>query len=139
MRIRFDFSNIHRTNTQEYAIRFLLGGIVTLASGLVAHEFGPVAEGLVLAFPAIFPASVTLVEKHETERKRSHGLYGVKRSRRCAALDAMGAALGSIGLVAFAAVGWRALPSFGAATVLCGATVAWLLVSLLAWRIRRAI
>lgn len=49
---------------------------------------------LLLAFPAIFPASVTLVEKHETEHKRSHGLYGVKRGRRCAALDCDGCCSG---------------------------------------------
>jgi hypothetical protein len=40
----------------QYALRFLFGGIVTAVAGLVAQHFGPVVAGLLLAFPAIFPA-----------------------------------------------------------------------------------
>jgi hypothetical protein len=34
----------------------------------------PVVGGLFLAFPAIFPASATLIEKHVRERKEKAGL-----------------------------------------------------------------
>jgi hypothetical protein len=42
----------------------LLGGVVTVVAGLLAKHYGPVFGGLFLAFPAIFPASATLVDKH---------------------------------------------------------------------------
>jgi hypothetical protein len=45
----------------QYALRFLFGGIVTAIAGLVAQHYGPVIAGLLLAFPAIFPASATLM------------------------------------------------------------------------------
>lgn len=59
--------------------------------------------GLFLAFPAMLCASATLVDSHERRRKNDAGLEGQQRGRDAAALDAAGAALGSIALVAFAA------------------------------------
>ncbi len=55
-----------------------------------------------LAMPAIFCASATLIERHETRRKREAGLRGTRRGREAAALEAAGAGLGSIGMLAFA-------------------------------------
>jgi len=94
MRISLDFSSLRRVRFYEYALRFLLGGLVTLATGLIAHSFGAAIGGLFLAFPAIFPASCTLVEKHEAEKKKNHGLNGTVRGRKAAALDSFGAVLG---------------------------------------------
>jgi hypothetical protein len=59
-----------------------------------------------LAFPAIFCASATLIEKHERERKAEKGLRGERRGKQAAALDAAGAGLGSFGLAAFALACW---------------------------------
>jgi hypothetical protein len=59
-------------------------------AGLLAKQFGPVFGGLFLAFPAIFPASVTLVEKHEREKKQKAGIMNSVRGRQAAALDAPG-------------------------------------------------
>ena len=56
--------------------------------------------------PAIFCASATLIEKHEIRRKREAGLDGERRGQGAAALDAAGAALGAIGMLAFAVVFW---------------------------------
>jgi hypothetical protein len=70
MRIELDVSALHRTRWSEYAVRFLFGGIVTAATGLIAKQFGPVVAGLFLAFPAIFPAGATLIEKHEKQKKQ---------------------------------------------------------------------
>jgi hypothetical protein len=36
---------------------------MTAIPGWIASKYGPVVGGLFLAFPAIFPASATLVEK----------------------------------------------------------------------------
>jgi hypothetical protein len=135
----FQFSNLRRVRVHEYLLRFLLGGLVTVATGLIAHIFGPQAGGLFLAFPAIFPASATLIEKHEAEKKRSHGSNGTLRGKHAAALDARGAALGSIGLAAFAASAAILLPGDKPALVLIVATGIWFVVAMLARTIRRAI
>ncbi len=62
---------LKETKWHEYAIRFLFGGIVTVATGWVSKEFGPAVGGLFLAFPAIFPASVTLVAEHRKRKEDS--------------------------------------------------------------------
>lgn len=139
MRMSLDFSSLRRVKYHEYAVRFLLGGLVTLATGLIAHSFGAAIGGLFLAFPAIFPASCTLVEKHEAEKKKNRGLRGTVRGRKAAALDSFGAALGSIGLAGFAVVGWRCFPTYAAALVLFSATFTWLAISLAAWEIRNVL
>ena len=58
MQIEFDFWVLRRTRWYEYALRFLFGGGVTVAAGLIAKQYGPVFGGLFLAFPAVFPASL---------------------------------------------------------------------------------
>jgi len=90
MKVHADFSALRRTKWYEYAIRFLFGGIVTAITGMIARKFGPQAGGLFLAFPAIFPATATLLEKHEEERKQRQGLNGTKRGRLVAGVDAGG-------------------------------------------------
>ena len=69
---------------------------MTVVAGLIAARFGPVVGGLFLAFPAIFPASATLIEKHVRERKEKAGMPGARRGKEAAALDAAGAALGKL-------------------------------------------
>ena len=107
-----------------------------MIAGLIAARFGPVVGGLFLAFPAIFPASATLIEKHVRRRKEQAGLSGVRHGREAAALDAAGAALGSLGLAAFAVVVWL-LIGRSPALALVLATAAWLTVAVFAWTARR--
>ncbi len=137
MRVAVDFGGLRETRWQQYAIRFALGGLVTLATGWVAKEFGPVVGGLFLAFPAIFPASATLIAKREQKKKARKGLHGNVRARRAAALDAAGAALGAVGLMSFAALAWLGLPRFSAVASLGIATSGWLAISLLLWWLRK--
>ena len=103
----------------EHALRFGFGGVVTLLTGLVAHRFGPSIGGLFLAFPAILPAALTLVEEHD--------------GRKQAIDDTRGAALGSIGLGAFALVCWRFADAGPSYAVLAGATLAWMAIGSAAW------
>ena len=135
MMIRIDLAGLRRTKWHEYAIRFLFGGLLTAAAGLIAQHWGPRIGGLFLAFPAIFPASATLVEKHEKQKKHRAGLQGTVRGRKAAALDAAGAALGCIGLAGFALVVWQLLESHETWIVLSGAGLLWLGISGLCWRI----
>ena len=139
MRISLNVAALRKTKLDEYAIRFLAGGIVTALTGIIAKKFGPEIGGLFLAFPAILPASVTLVEKHERQKKERVGLHGAIRGRKAAGIDAAGAAIGSFGLFAFALVAWRLVPIYKSGIVLGGATAIWMAVAYLLWRIREAL
>lgn len=125
------------THWTQYAIRFALGGLVTVLAGVIAKEFGPEVGGLFLAFPAIFPASATLIAKRERLKKARKGLHGTVRGCRAAALDAAGAVLGGAGLVGFAVSAYRGLPQDGAAATLSVAMFVWLAVSLPLWWLRK--
>lgn len=122
---------------QQFMLRFVLGGIVTVCTGLVARHWGPVIGGLFLSFPAIFPASATLLDQHQSERKRRAGMQSPRRGRQAAALDAAGAVLGGFGLVAFGCVAWLALPALGAVEALSIAGVTWLVIAVSLWWLRR--
>lgn len=136
MIIRFHPSALRDIRWYQYAVRFALGGAMTAIAGFIAARYGPVIGGLFLAFPAIFPASATLIEKHVRERKEKAGLSGARRGREAAALDAAGAVLGSIGLAAFAVVIWLGIER-SAPLALLLATAVWLVVAIAAWLVRR--
>jgi hypothetical protein len=69
MLIRVNPSALAQGDGHEYVLRFALGGLTTVLAGMIAAKCGPVIGGLFLAFPAIFPAAATLVEKHESSRR----------------------------------------------------------------------
>ncbi len=117
----------------EYVIRFALGGLVTACAGLLAGKFGPSFGGLFLAFPAILVASTTLVEKHERQRFETKGLAGQNRGRQAAGADTAGAAMGSLGLMAFAGFVWKLMPGHSAGIVLPAATLVWAAVAGTMW------
>jgi hypothetical protein len=125
MIVRNKWSALTQTNGYEYAVRFALGGLATVFAGLIADAFGPVTGGLFLAFPAIFCASATLVEKHERDQKHRQGLPGAKRGRMAAALDATGAGWGSLALAVFAITIWLLAPR-GTLLALGLASASWL-------------
>ena len=137
MTIKIDPSGLKQTKWHEYALRFVAGGSITVLAGMAGRKWGPGVGGLFLAFPAIFPASATLIEKHERKRKQQKGMNGGRRGTDAAALDALGAAMGSIGLVAFAGVCWWLISRSAASLALAGATVIWMLISCSIWIIRQ--
>src|ERR1700757_1854197 len=137
MRVEFDISALKDTKWYELAVRFLFGGAITAITGILANRYGPVFGGLFLAFPALFPASATLLEKHERQKKRRAGIANTARGREAAALDARGAAIGSVGLVGFALTVWKLAPVWNGATTLFAALAVWATVSIAIWRLRR--
>jgi uncharacterized protein DUF3147 len=139
MIISAKISALKETKWHEYLVRFVFGGLITAIAGFIATKFGPATGGLFLAFPAIFPASATLVETHERRRKKKHGLNGRQRSRDAAAVDAAGAAIGSIGLFAFGALVWFGLPRFAPWIVLVSATISWFVVAAVSWITRKRV
>jgi len=78
-----------------------------------------------------------LIEKHQRERKSRHGLHGEQRGIDAAAADAAGAAMGSIGLIAFAVVCWLLIPRYPAGFVLVGAALAWWFTAVFLWTLRK--
>lgn len=137
MRIVADFSAIHQGHWSEYALRFLFGGLITALAGLIAKSYGAAVAGLFLAFPAIFPATATLIEKHEIEKKHNAGLHGTMRGRAVASVDAAGSAMGSLGLLGFGAATWLLLPHFSGWIVLPVAALAWFAIAFAVWWLRK--
>jgi len=72
----------------KYLVRFVFGAGIALVAGIIGMAFGSKAGGLFLAFPAVLPASLTLIEE--------------KGGREEAAIDSEGAMLGAIALVVYA-------------------------------------
>ena len=85
----------------------------------MALVFGATAGGMFLAFPAILPASLTLIEK--------------KEGPEAAIDDIDGAILGAGALGGFALVAGVGLRRFSAALVLPAALATWLGASLIAY------
>jgi Protein of unknown function (DUF3147) len=134
--IEFNWSSLKDTEAHEYAVRFLFGGLATVVAGLVARRYGPGIGGLFLAFPAIFPASATMIENHEKKRKAAIGSDGRPRGRMAASLDSSGASLGCVGLMAFAYVLWRWIDDHNAWLMISVATALWLSIACLLWKLR---
>ena len=130
-------SSLKETKPLEYLVRFLFGGAATVLAGLVAKHFGPGPGGLFLAFPAIFPATATLIETHQKKRMAKIGHDGTNRGRIAASIDAGGAALGCVGLAGFAVVLWVLLPQHSAAFILIASLAVWLIVSIALWELRQ--
>jgi hypothetical protein len=136
MRVAVTLRGLRQASWRDYVVRFLFGGGVTALTGALAHCYGPTIGGVFLAFPAILSASLTLLARHQRERKARLGLNGTIRGGQAASLDALGAALGSAGLLVFALLVWRLLPAHRPALVLTAATFGWALTAYLMWTLR---
>ena len=137
MSIGASASSLRQMKWSEAAWRFVLGSLITAGAAWVAHAAGPRAGGLFLAFPAILPASLTLVSKHQQRRKAQLGLHGLVRGRQAAALDALGACLGAAGLCGFALTVRALAVVLRPAAVLMIATAVWLVIASIAWWLRK--
>jgi hypothetical protein len=102
----------------EHLLRFVFGGGVSVAASLIARHWGAGVGGLFLAFPAILPASLTLVKQHD--------------GRAQATDEARGARLGAVALLAFAGI-VLVLHERTPALVLGLATFGWLSVACGLW------
>jgi len=122
MNVQCEPSKVKQTKPRAYIVRFVFGGLITALSGYLT-KFGVAVGGLFLGFPAILPASLTLVKKHEGEE--------------AAGDDALGAVAGSIGLVAFGVIVWRLSGALAAWLVLLIAAVVWLGLSIAVWLLAR--
>lgn len=137
MKIRIDPTVLKETRWKQLLVRFCIGGMITAATGIIAKRYGPAVGGLFLAFPAIFPASATLIEKHEQQEKTDAGMHGARQARQAVSVDAAGAAMGSIGLLFFALFVTELIGKFSPWLVVLGATGLWAAISVLLWLLRK--
>ena len=137
MNISISVSGLAQTKPLEFALRFVFGGIVRAMAGLIASQLGPVIGGMFLAFPSIFPATATLIEKHEAKKKQQEGMEGRYLAKCAAGADAAGAAMGTIGLLVFATIVWQLSESLAPWIVLTMATIAWFTVAVTVWIVRK--
>jgi hypothetical protein len=114
-----DLPKLSKIRPKDLAVRFGFGAAISLAAGLISQLFGAKAGGMFLAFPAILPASLTLIEKKEGAEAAIHDLHGT--------------ILGAAALGAFALVAGIGLHHFSAALVLPAALATWLGASLTAY------
>ena len=136
MKIKVDTAALKSTRWYEFVFRFFIGGAITALAGLAAKRFGPEIGGLFLAFPAIIPATATLIKKREQQKKERAGYEDAERGRAAAAVDVAGAAMGGLGLATFALVVWLRMREWKTATALVIGTLAWFLVALSVWQFR---
>lgn len=106
---------IAKHKPSDYVVRFAFGAAISLAAGLIGMKFGPVVGGVFLGFPAILPASLTLIEK--------------KDGKQQASIDAIGAALGAVAMVAFAIAVIVLASRWGVVATLVAGLIVWLLVA----------
>jgi hypothetical protein len=96
---------------RDLLIRFVAGGLTSIAAGALTLAFGARFGGIMLGFPAILAASLTLIEEQEdSEHARE---------------DARGAVAGGCAMAAFALAAALSLGHLGAAVALAIAAAAW--------------
>jgi uncharacterized membrane protein (GlpM family) len=121
MRPRVEVSALRKTRPAEHLLRFVFGGSMTAMAGLIAHTFGPTVGGLFLAFPAILPASLTLVARHD--------------GRKQAVAEAGGAILGAVALGVFAGTAWLLGSNTSPLVTIGVAAAAWTVTAVLLWSV----
>jgi len=119
MRITLDPAKVRQTTRNEWLVRFAFGGLVTVLAGIIGTAYGPEVGGLFLAFPSISSASLTLIQRQD--------------GKNAAGIDALGAVLGSIGLIGFGAIVWALAARAPGWLTLVLASVVWLLIGCGLW------
>lgn len=117
----FSLSKVKQTSARELIIRFVAGAGTSVASGLVTLGFGPRVGGILLGFPAIMAASLTLIAQEEDARDARE--------------DARGAIVGACALTLFAAVACLTFGHLPGGAVLALATVIWIAAAMVGYAV----
>jgi hypothetical protein len=110
---------VKETTTRELIIRFVAGAATSIASGGVTLVFGPRVGGILLGFPAIMAASLTLIAEEED----------ITEARE----DGRGAIVGACALTLFAAVAALTFGHLPGGVVLAISTVVWAAAAMLGY------
>lgn len=120
-RPRLDPGLLAQASTRDLAYRFGAGALTSVAAGVATLLFGARASGILLGFPAILAASLTLIEEQEDSAEARE--------------DARGAVVGAGALGLFAAVAALCLGAMAGAIALALATVAWFAAAFLGYAV----
>lgn len=120
-----DIGALRKVPVRDMAIRFAFGAAISVVAGVISIGAGPRFGGMFLAFPAILPATLSLLEKEASERQADH--------------DDDGAVLGAASLAVFAGLGHWLFPTSGAAIALVAAAAGWLASALLLYLVARQV
>jgi hypothetical protein len=108
---RVQLAKLKEVEPGDLLVRIAFGALISVIAGVVSLVWNAKAGGMFLAFPAILPATLTLIEKKESKREAEE--------------DDEGALLGSVAMFSFAATSVWALATFAAGIALAAATGAW--------------
>jgi Ca2+/H+ antiporter len=110
-----EVERLHEVRRSAVLVRFVFGFVISAAAALVSMRLGHHIGGLFLAFPAILPASLTLIELRHGDTEAS--------------VNAMGASIGGGALIGFALVAASLLPRLQPLVAIVLATAAWLVLA----------
>ncbi len=113
--IRVDLSRLRDVKPLHLAIRFGFGAGISTLAALVSIWFGARVGGALLAFPAILPATITLIAEQQSQQDADE--------------TAIGALVGAPALPAFAVVVAVLTTVIGTALALGVAAAAWCAVA----------
>lgn len=118
-------SDIAEHGMKDYAVRFGFGAAIALVAGLLGMWLGPKFGGVFLSFPAILPASLTLIQK--------------KDGKEQAAIDSEGAVLGALGFVGFAIVVTLLVVRLGVVPTVIVALIVWTAIAVALYALVRVV
>jgi hypothetical protein len=110
---------VRELRARELGYRFVAGAATSVAAGAATLAFGPRFGGILLAFPAILAASLTLIEREEDSAEARE--------------DARGAVIGGCALALFAAVAALTLGKLSGVIALLLAAAAWIAGALIGY------
>jgi hypothetical protein len=115
-RPRLEPAHVKEVRLRDLLVRFAAGGLTSIASGGLALAFGVRFGGIMLGFPAILAASLTLIQEEEDAAHARE--------------DARGAIAGGCAMAAFALAAALTLGHVNAAVALVIAAAAWAVTAL---------
>lgn len=117
-----DLGELRKAKVGPLALRFAFGAAISIIAGLAGMSLGSIIGGMLLAFPAIAPATLTLIEKEDGNAAAVH--------------DVGGAVFGGVGLIAFAVVGMLLFGRVAAPVALVACLGAWTVVAVTLYVLR---
>ena len=110
-----DFGKLRSVRPRDVLLRFVFGAGISVGAGVSGKAVGARFGGAFLSFPAILPASLTLIQEKENTRRADR--------------NAIGAVLGGVALIVFGGVGEATFAHVAAPVALIGALLAWAVVA----------
>lgn len=123
-RLELDWQALLHPEWGQLAVRFAFGAVIALAAGVIGLRFGHRVGGVFLAFPAILPAALTLLERSDGTEKTD--------------IDAVGASLGAVALLLFAITAVQLVGRVGPVAGILIAAVVWIVAALALYPLGRA-